>query len=47
MLDINVEKKNTNASNISNLKNVNTRLIAINASIFIPLKSNTPKNKSD
>ena len=47
MFDINVEKKNTNHSNISSLKNVNNKEKLIKLVISIPFISNTDKNNID
>ena len=47
MFHINVEKKNTRDSNISNLKNVNNRENDIKLVISIPFKNNTVKNNND
>ncbi len=46
MFDINVEKKNTKASNISNFKNVNIKLMTIKWSIGIDLNNNTQRNNN-
>ena len=46
ILDTNVEKKNTSASNISSFKNVNTKLITINESIAISFSNSTHKNNT-
>ena len=47
IFDINVEKKNTRESNISNLKNVNSNENEINLVISISFNIKTHKNKID
>ncbi|MGB2110560.1 MAG: hypothetical protein ACPHY8_01120 [Patescibacteria group bacterium] len=47
MFDIIVEKKNTRAKSISNLKNVNTKLIVIKWSIGIHFNAITAKSNID